>query len=55
MSVLLECTKAHIQKNGLPNNLLTDLFGFIYPAVLEAVKSEADSEVLVVGIETIHE
>jgi len=55
MSVLLECTKAHIQKNGLPNKLLTDLFGFIYPAVLEAVKSEADSEVLVVGIETIHE
>jgi len=34
---------------------LVDLFSYIYPAVIEAVKSESDSEVLVVGIETIHE
>jgi hypothetical protein len=39
----------------LISKLLNDLFGFIYPALLEAVKTETDSEVLVVGIETIHE
>jgi len=56
MSVLLECTKAFLQKSGTTDTkLLVDLFSYIYPAVIEAVKSESDSEVLVVGIETIHE
>jgi hypothetical protein len=56
MSVLLECVKSYLQKNGINDlKLLNDLFSFIYPNLLEAVKTETDSEVLVVGIETIHE
>jgi len=54
--MLLESTKLHLQKNGIIDRKpLLDLFGFIYPALLEAVKTESDSEVLVVGIEAIHE
>jgi hypothetical protein len=56
MSVLLECTKFYLQKNGINDRkLLLDLFGFIYPSLLEAVKTETDAEVLVIGIEAIHE
>jgi len=56
MSVLLECTKAHLAKKGINDRkLLLDLFGFIYPALLEAVKTESDTDVIVVGIEAIHE
>jgi len=55
MAMLLESTKLHIEKNKLDRKLLTDLFAFIYPALLNAVKEEKDSEVLVVAVESIHE
>eukprot|EP01123_Difflugia_compressa_P007967 TRINITY_DN225_c0_g1_i1.p1 TRINITY_DN225_c0_g1~~TRINITY_DN225_c0_g1_i1.p1 ORF type:complete len:1096 (-),score=260.74 TRINITY_DN225_c0_g1_i1:411-3698(-) len=56
MSCLLECTKKHLEKNNIEDrSLLNNLFAFIYPAVIEAVKTETDSEVLVVGVEAIHE
>jgi len=56
MSMLLDSTKRYLEKNKITDRkLLNDLFTFIYPALLEAVKNESDSEVLVVAVESIHE
>jgi len=56
MSMLLDSTKRYLDVNKIPDRkLLNDLFAFIYPALIEAVRTERDAEVLVVGIESIHE
>jgi len=56
MSMLLDSTKLYLEKLNISDRqVLNDLFAFIYPALLAAVKVESDTEVLVVGIECIHE
>jgi hypothetical protein len=56
MPMLLDSTKLHLQKNNIADKkILEELFAFIYPALLNAVKEENDTEVLVYGIESIHE
>jgi len=56
MSMLLDSTKRYLEVNKIQDRkLLNDLFAFIYPALIEAVRTERDAEVLVVGIESIHE
>jgi len=56
MNELLECIKSYLNKNGIADRkILLDHFAYIYPALLESVKTETDTEVLLVGIEAIHE
>jgi len=56
MAMLLESTKLHLDKH--PNQdrqILKELFNFIWPALITAVKEEKDTEVLVVAVEALHE
>lgn len=53
--LLLQSTKLFCEKNNQDKKLLNDLFGYVYPHLLEAVNTENDQEVLVVGIEALHE
>lgn len=56
MPELIESTKSYLTKSGNPDRkLLNDLFAFIYPPLVEAVKTETDPEVLQLGIEALHE
>jgi len=55
MAQLLLSTKLYLEKNKKDPSYLTNLFSYIYSNLMDAVSSEVDQEVLVVGIEAIHE
>jgi len=55
MPALLESAKLYLEKNNQPLTFVSQLFHYIYPKLVSAVSEENDQEVLVVGIEAIHE
>jgi hypothetical protein len=53
---LLNCVKTYIKNN--PNqkgNMLNELFHFLFPPLLESIRSNTEVEVQLVSLEALHE
>jgi len=52
---LLNSVKLYQQKNNQTGGHLHELFGFLFPALMESVRDDTEIEVQVTGVEAVHE